>query len=99
MFMVDHHNRSVDGIFLGIYGEIAVPKRAELMSARRAATITKPGFHAAGGTQGLYLQVTTGGRSWVLRYRLAGRRRNMGIGPADTIGLAEARELAAAARR
>src|SRR5207237_1022200 len=49
--------------------------------------------------QGLLLQVTPGGRSWVLRYRFAGRRRNLGLGPADSVGLAQARELAAAARR
>src|SRR5438477_9995062 len=76
-----------------------MPKRAPLMTIRQAQTLRRPGFHAAGGVQGLLLQVTPGGRSWVLRYRFAGRRRNLGLGPADTIGLAQARELAAAARR
>ena len=70
------------------------------LTARQAATIAKPGFHAAGGVTGLYLQVTRGaGRSWVYRFQIAGRRRDMGLGPADVIGLAEARERAAAMRR
>jgi integrase len=77
-----------------------MPKRAALMTARQAETIRKPGFHAAGGVSGLYLQVTAGaGRSWVFRFSFGGRRRDMGLGSFEVIGLAEAREMAAAARR
>jgi hypothetical protein len=39
-----------------------------------------------------------GSRSWVLRYQMAGRRRDMGLGPYPEIGLARAREKAAEAR-
>jgi integrase len=71
-----------------------------MMTARRAETLRKAGFHAAGGVSGLYLAITgDGGRSWVLRYSFGGTRRNMGLGPCEIIGLAEARELAATARR
>jgi integrase len=50
--------------------------------------------------QGLYLQVArNGSRSWVLRYRLGGRRRYLGLGATHCTSLAQARELAAAAHR
>jgi integrase len=46
------------------------------------------------------LMVQSGGsRSWVLRYQLNGRRRDMGLGPYPEIGLARAREKAMEARR
>ena len=76
-----------------------MPRRALGLTARQVATIAAPGFYAAGGAPGLYLQVTGGGRSWVYRFQVAGRRRDMGLGPADAIGLADAREKALAARR
>ena len=45
---------------------------------------------------GLYLQVTNNGagRSWVFRYSINGRQKYIGLGPAHTIGLVKARELA-----
>jgi integrase len=45
---------------------------------------------------GLYLQVTANGagRSWAYRYTMGGRQRYIGLGPAHTISLAKARELA-----
>jgi integrase len=58
-------------------------------------------MHADGG--GLYLQVTKGAtginRSWIYRYTLNGRTREMGIGSLDLYGLSEARTLALDARR
>lgn len=46
------------------------------------------------------MQVTaSGARSWILRYQLDGRRREMGLGSASLFGLAEARERALAARK
>jgi integrase len=57
-----------------------------------------PGLY--GDVAGLYLNVgPTGGKSWLFRYILNGRARQMGLGPLHTIGLAEARERARAARR
>ncbi len=67
------------------------------ISARAAATITRPGRHADGG--GLYLVVDdSGARRWVFLFRFAGKRREMGLGSFTAIGLARARELAAQAR-
>ena len=41
----------------------------------------------------------SGSRSWVFRYQLGGRRRDMGLGPYPEISLAEARDRALQARR
>lgn len=69
----------------------------KMLSARKVAT-AGPGYYADGG--GLYLQVTeSGARSWILRYQLNGRRREMGLGSVSLFGLAEARERALAGRR
>jgi integrase len=57
----------------------------------------QPGLFPDGG--GLYLQVTAGGASWVLRYQIAGRGRYMGLGPVALYGLAEARTRALDAKR
>lgn len=73
------------------------------LSARTVAAGKTPGLHADGG--GLYLQVTVGAdgtlkRSWVLRYTAPdGRRREMGLGNAKLLDLADAREAALAARK
>ncbi len=54
---------------------------------------TKPGMLADGG--GLYLRIgPTGGKSWVFRYRRAGRLHDVGLGPLHTVGLADARQKA-----
>jgi integrase len=84
----------------GQESEEAMPKRAAGLTARQVETRRLPGLFADGG--GLYLQVTaSGARSWIFRYQLAGRRRDMGLGSAERFGvtLAEARERARAARR
>jgi Arm DNA-binding domain len=49
---------------------------------------------------GLYLQVSArGAKSWIYRFMLDGRPREMGLGPLTTISLAEARERAAKSRK
>jgi integrase len=56
-----------------------------------------PGMSADGG--GLYLQVTgTGAKSWIFRFTLAGKAREMGLGPLSAIPLADARLQAAECR-
>lgn len=47
---------------------------------------------------GLWLVQKGDGRYWIFCYSLAGRRREMGVGPLHSVGLAEARERAAKAR-
>ena len=41
----------------------------------------------------------SGAKSWVLRYQIAGKRRDMGLGPWPDVSLAMAREKALEARR
>jgi integrase len=51
------------------------------------------GYYGDGG--GLFLQVSTSGsKSWVFRFKDAGKLREMGLGATHTIGLAEARDKA-----
>ena len=69
----------------------------EKLTARRLATIKAPGKYGDG--HGLWLVVRSNGRrGWVFRYRFRGRDREMGLGGED-VGLKEARESAARARR
>jgi integrase len=56
------------------------------------------GYYGDGG--GLFLQVSaSGSKSWVFRFKDAGKLREMGLGANHTIGLAEAREKARECRR
>jgi integrase len=71
------------------------------LSHRKVETLKKPGMHSDGG--GLYLQVTQGSdgtprKSWLFRYAVSGRERQMGLGPLSDVPLAEARDHALAAR-
>ena len=68
------------------------------LTSRKVATLSKPGMHNDG--EGLYLHVThAGAKSWILRTVVHSRRRDIGLGSAKLVGLAEARELARAYRR
>ena len=68
------------------------------LSAMKVARLKAPGMFGDGG--GLWLQITeTGNRSWAFRFMLQGRARQMGLGPAHTVSLAEAREKARLCRR
>ncbi len=59
---------------------------------------TKPGVYGDGA--GLYLQVgPTGGKSWLFRYMLKGKAREMGLGAVHTITLTEARAKATECRK
>jgi integrase len=73
-------------------------KKAVGLTARQVETRKAPGLIADGG--GLYLQIApTGARTWIYRYQIVGRRRDMGLGSAAVFSLAEARDRARAARR
>src|SRR5215471_21651700 len=68
------------------------------LSAVAVPKIKAPGLYHDGG--GLYLQVTSGGaRTWVYRFMLHGRAREMGLGPLQLVSLSEAREKAREARK
>ena len=67
------------------------------LTARKVET-AKPGKYSDGGN--LYLIVSpSGARKWVLRFTWRGRAKEMGLGSASTVPLADAREKAASARR
>ncbi len=77
-------------------------KTINRLSATLSRIKSKVGRHHDG--QGLYLAVTeSGGQSWLLRYmvKVDGKStaREMGLGPLDTVGLTEARDRAAEARK
>lgn len=65
----------------------------ERLSAVAVRNAVKPGFYHDGG--GLYLQVSTyNTKSWILRYTIDKKTRDMGLGPVLDWSLAEARERA-----
>ena len=75
-----------------------MPRKAAGLTARQIQTQKAPGLFADGG--GLYLQVApSGAKTWIFRFQIAGRRRDMGLGSAAVFSLAEARQKAADARR
>ena len=54
------------------------------------AKATKPGYYSDGN--GLYLQVSvSSSKSWIFRFTIKGKQREMGLGALHTISLAEAR--------
>jgi integrase len=72
-------------------------RTTERLTALKVQRAKRSGMYPDG--HGLYLQVTEGGASWVYRFMLNGRAREMGLGPLHTITLAEARERATRARK
>jgi integrase len=71
---------------------------AEKLSAVRVKSLKTPGRYGDG--RGLYLQVRAADqRSWLFRYTLHGKHHWMGLGHADDVTLAEAREKARDMRR
>jgi integrase len=70
---------------------------ANKLTARKVET-AKPGKYSDGGN--LYLVVSeSGARKWVLRFTWRGRPKEMGLGSAASVPLADAREKASSARR
>ncbi len=67
-----------------------MPKTVEKLTALRISRELAVGMHADGG--GLYLQVTgAGAKSWIYRYSLRGKPREMGLGSLNSVSLANAR--------
>jgi integrase len=66
--------------------------KIDLLSAAKVRTLKAPGDYLDG--RGLYLQVRSkSSKSWLLKYSIEKRAREMGLGPAADIPLATAREL------
>lgn len=72
------------------------PEKA--LTAVRIRNLSEPGRYADGN--GLYLSVSpSGSKRWLLRTIVNGRRRDIGLGSARLVPLADARELAREYRR
>lgn len=68
-------------------------KTTERLNALAVKAATNPGYYLDGN--GLHLQVSkSGSKSWVLRFALNGKRRDMGLGSASVLSLAQARSKA-----
>ena len=67
------------------------------LTEAKIRALTNVGLHHDGA--GLYLQIRPGGaRSWIYRYRLNSRTRDMGLGALVDVSLVKARDKAGAAR-
>lgn len=67
-------------------------KRASELNALAVSRLVEPGLHFVGGVAGLALQISkSGARSWILRLRVGGKQREMGLGGYPTVTLADAR--------
>src|SRR5664279_5585747 len=66
------------------------------LTEAKIRNLVAPGLHADG--RGLYLQIRPGGaRSWIYRFTLNGRTRDMGLGALAIVSLVKARGKAAGA--
>jgi integrase len=85
-------------ISIYVIGKAMGNKRKEL-GALAVSQINRRGINFVGGVAGLGINVTqTGSRSWILRYQVAGVRKDMGLGGYPDITLAQAKEQARLAR-
>ncbi len=58
-----------------------MPRETKELSALAVSKSNTPGLHFVGGVSGLVLQITPAdSRSWILRVRVGGKRRDMGLG-------------------
>ena len=77
-----------------------MPKKARQLAPFEVRRIKRPGLHAVGGVDGLYLNVKpSGSRSWIQRVVVGGRRRELGLGSYPTVTLEQARDTAREYRR
>lgn len=73
-------------------------RQIERLSAKAVEKGKRPGYYCDGG--GLYLQVSPSlTKSWIFRYTLAGKTREMGLGSLNAFTLAEARDEARLQRK
>ncbi|MXO58164.1 tyrosine-type recombinase/integrase [Altererythrobacter salegens] len=74
------------------------PHAEKRLTAMQVKTIAKRGFYGDG--HGLYLKVeASGAKRWVQRLTVNGKRRDIGLGSASLVSLAEARERALEQRK
>jgi integrase len=69
-----------------------------MLKSMQIKNLTKPGKYSDGN--GLYLNIRSSGtKSWIYRYQINGKRKEIGLGSTKIISLKEARELAADATK
>jgi integrase len=90
--------RQVDGLNDGQEMQRKNPERTlQRLTGLSVERAKEPGYVHDGG--GLYLRISpAGSKGWIFRYMLAGRRRDMGLGPYPAVSLAAARKVASEAR-
>lgn len=72
-----------------------MPKTAKQLTDLEVKQLQSPGLHSVGGVKGLRKQVgKSTGSSWILRVKIAGKTREMGLGPYPAVSLASARDSA-----
>jgi hypothetical protein len=72
--------------------------RINKLSAMLVNRVDKPGYYGDGG--GLWLQVSaTSSKSWIFRFTIARKQREMGLGSFNTVDLAGARAKARECRQ
>lgn len=70
----------------------------DMLTKVKVESLLKPGKYI--DANGLYLSIARSlSKSWVYRYQINGKRREMGLGPCDQVSLKEAREKAGDARK
>ncbi len=73
--------------------DVGIRKPQNALTARFVETVTEPGKHFDG--HGLFLRVRpNGGKQWVQRITIRGKRSEIGLGSPPAISLAAARKLA-----
>ncbi|WP_255440747.1 site-specific integrase [Paracoccus sp. MC1854] len=74
---------------------MAQTRELTALDVKRLPAPDRPKMVAVGGVTGLYLNMTpTGGRSWIMRTTIGGKRRDVGLGSYPTVPLSGAREAA-----
>lgn len=69
-------------------------KQIEKFTAKTVEHLKETGLHSDGN--GLYLQISIkGSKSWIFRYRLNNKVRDMGLGSYPVVSLAQARKKVA----
>ena len=76
------------------------PKVKKKLTAAFVRTINFPGKYYDDSGQGLFLFVSKSmAKSWVQRIHINGKRSDIGLGSADLVSLADARDLALSNRQ